>query len=378
MCNEKDIFNKIIGYATDMISGKIEYKKYYDEYQKLELQQRTLKIALNNPNNFKEKRIQQTSYIAINKTSGYYKTDYAYPELETKKSELKALEKEIEINRTKASLLHNKFTINQHLLYVFVNNLEIEDLKKIIEYLDIDVGSNFFNITSSDMANIIYKQITFDIGILLECDIKTNIKDIYKGSATLLNILIDYKNSCVDSINSYNELNENYENKKKELTEKEAALIKQRKHYYKIYFLFPTKKTKSIINKIDNKIGNLYWDDSYYLDKLYIERIKKGELYKKYFNLYSYLNVIIDSTGEKTLRQLITNLNIVIPRSDANYFNEKEEMRTALKNWFEETLKQMIIENKLENSEFKEYIQINGNLSTNKKIFESQKQLIKK
>lgn len=334
MCNEKDILNKIIDYATDMISGKIEYKKYYDEYQKLELQHRALKSMLNNPNNFKEKRIQQTSYITINKTSGYYKTDYAYPELETKKSELKTLEKEIEINRTKASLLHNKFTINQHLLYVFVNNLEIEELQKIIEYLDVDVASNWFNITSSDMVNIIYKQITFDIGILFECDIKTNIKDIYKGSVTLLNILIDYKNSCVDSINSYNKLNENYENKKKKLAEREEDLIKQRAHYYKIYRLFPIKKTKTILNKIDNKIGNLYWDDNYYLDKLYIERIKKGELYKKYFNLYSYLDVIIDSIGEKTLRELITKLNIVISKSDDNYFDEISEMRNMIKVWF--------------------------------------------
>ena len=334
MCNKKDILNKIIDYATDMIRGKIEYKKYYDEYQKLELQHRTLKIALNNPNNFKEKRVKQTSYIALNKNDGYYKTEYTYPELEENKSRLKVLEKEIESIRTEANFAHNKFTINQHLLYVFVNNLEKEELKKIIEYLDIDVGSNFFNITSSDMANIIYKQITFDIGILFECDIKTNIRDVYKGSVTLLNILIDFKNSCISSINSYNELNKNYENKKKELTEKEAALIKQRKHYYKLYFLFPTKKTKNIINKIDNKIGNLYWDDNYYLDKLYIERIKKGELYKKYFNLSSYLNVIIDSTGEKTLRELIAKLNILIPKSDDNYFDEKRAIKIALKKWF--------------------------------------------
>ena len=307
-----------------MISGKIEYKEYYDEYQKLELQHRTLKITLNNPNNFKEKRIKQTSYIPLNKNDGYYKTEYTYPELEENKRLLKALEKEIEITRTKASLAHNKFTMNQHLLYVFVNNLETEELQKIIEYLDVDVASNWFNITSSDMVNIIYKQITFDSGLLFECDIKTNIKDVYKGSITLLNILIDYKNSCVDSINSYNELNENYENKKQELTEKEADLIKQRKHYYKICFLFPTKKTKSIINKIDNKIANLYWDYNYYLD------------------------VIIDSTGEKTLRELITKLNIVIPKSDDNYFNEKEEMRTALKKWFEEENQK--ISNKIENN----------------------------
>ena len=331
---EKELVNKIIAYATDMISGKIEYKKYYDEYQKLELQHRTLKIALNNPNNFKEKRVQQTSYIAINNKSGYYKTEYTYPELEENKSQFKTLEKEIESIRTKTNFAHNKFTINQHLLYVFVNNLEVEDLKKIIEYLDIDVGSNFFNITLSDMANIIYKQITFDIGILFECDIKTNIKDVYKGSVTLLNILIDFKNSCVDSINSYNELNKNYENKKQKLTEREADLIKERGHYYKIYKLFPTKKTKRIINKIDNKIGNLYWDDNYYLDKLYIERITKGNLYKTYFKLYSYLDVIIDSTGEKTLRELITKLNIVIPKRDDNYFDEIAEMRNMLKVWF--------------------------------------------
>ena len=58
MCNERELLNKIIDYATDMISNKFEYKKYYDEYQKLELQHRTLKIALNNPNNFKEKRVK--------------------------------------------------------------------------------------------------------------------------------------------------------------------------------------------------------------------------------------------------------------------------------------------------------------------------------
>ena len=84
------------------------------------------------------------------------------------------------------------------------------------------------------------------------------------------------------------------------------------------------------------------------------------------------IELVLDRLGEKSLRQLITNLNIVIPRSDDNYFNEKEEMKKLLKNWFEEALKQIIMGNELENSEFEEYIHINEDLSINKK------QLVKK
>ena len=53
-------------------------------------------------------------------------------------------------------------------------------------------------------------------------------------------------------------------------------------------------------------------------------------------------------------------------------------MKKLLKNWFEEALKQIIIENELENSKFEEYIQTNEGISINKKFNENEKHLIKK
>ena len=197
----KELVKKIVSYATDMMSSKFEYKTYYDKIQKQETQYRSLKIDLNNPNKFKTKRIQQTSYVAITNKSGYYKTNYAYPELETKKGELKTLENQININRTKASFAHNRFTMNQTLLYRFIENLETEDLKNIIEYLDININYDCSNISSYDMTNTIYKSVTSDIGNLFESNIKVDLRENYRGKITIIEILIDHKEACEKNIN---------------------------------------------------------------------------------------------------------------------------------------------------------------------------------
>ena len=61
---------------------------------------------------------------------------------------------------------------------------------------------------------------------------------------------------------------------------------------------------------------------------------EKNKICVIYLKHCEKINELIDRLGELSLRKLITNLNIVMPKTDNNYFNEKEEMRKALKNWF--------------------------------------------
>ena len=62
--------------------------------------------------------------------------------------------------------------------------------------------------------------------------------------------------------------------------------------------------------------------------------LEKKKLCTIYLKHCEKINELIDRLGEASLHELIATLNIILPKTDANYFNEKEEMRKALKNWF--------------------------------------------
>lgn len=339
----KELVKKIIGYATDMMSGKFEYKIYYDKIQKQEVQYRSLKIELNNPNNFKTKRMQRTSYVALTNKSEYYKTRYAYPELEAKKDEFKALENQININRTNAGFAHNRFTMNQTLLYRFIENLEIEDLKNIIEYLDINMRNNYSGISSYDMTNIIYKIVTRDIGNLFESNIKVDLRENYRGPITIIEILIEYKEACEKNINIYNEIKQDLENREKQLKDSqilESILKGKINKIRKLIFnrIFEPKKLKQLkieLKEVEDKIGTLLGVSKYNeIHALNPSEYNRDNAYSKYINFSLYLNVMIDSVGEKSLKELIQKLKIDIRTTDDNYFDDIGEMRRILKEWF--------------------------------------------
>lgn len=339
----KELVKKIVSYATDMMSSKFEYKTHYDKIQKQEAQYRPLKIALNNPNNFKSKRIQQTSYIALTNKSGYYKTNYAYPELENKQSELKTLENQISINRTNASFAHNRFTMNQTLLYRFIENLETEELKQIIKYLDIDISNDYSNISSYDMLNIIYKSVTSDIGNLFESNIKVDLRENYRGTITIIEILIDCKETCEKNIIRYNEIKQDLEDREKQLKDSQILenILKEKiNKIEKLIFnrIFESKKLKQLkveLKEVEDKIGTLLGVSKYNeIHALNPSEYNKENTYSKYSNLSLYLNEMLDSMGEKSLKELIQKLKIDIRTTDDNYFDEIGEMRRILKEWF--------------------------------------------
>lgn len=55
--------------------------------------------------------------------------------------------------------------------------------------------------------------------------------------------------------------------------------------------------------------------------------------YENYKDIISLLPSLINKLGEKSLKKLIIDLKITIPKTDDNYFNEKEEMKIAIKKW---------------------------------------------
>lgn len=340
----KELVKKIIGYATTMMSSKFEYKTYYDKIQKQEAQYRPLKTDLNNPNKFKTKRIQQTSYVALTNKSGYYKTEYEYPELERKKDELKKLEEQINHNRTNAGFAHNRFTMNQTLLYRFIENLETEDLKNIIKYLDINMRNNYSGISSYDMTNTIYKSVTRDIGNLFESNIKVDLRENYRGTITIIEILIDHKENCEKDINIYNNVKQDLENRENQLKESQILknILKEKiGKIEKLIFnrIFEPKKLKQLkvdLKEVEDKISILLGVNEYNeIHALNPSEYNKENAYRKYTNLSLYLNEMLDSMGEKSLKELIQKLKIDIIRTDDIYFDEIGEARRILKEWFE-------------------------------------------
>ena len=87
-------------------------------------------------------------------------------------------------------------------------------------------------------------------------------------------------------------------------------------------------------------------DEKYKLSEKYKASKKiKNASYEDYKKVSLLIPQLINKLGEKSLKRLIKYLNITIPKTEDNYFNEKEEMRTALMKWFS-------LENKKIDSEF--------------------------
>lgn len=268
-------------------------------------------------------------------------------------------------------------------LISYLNRFTEEQLKYIMNYLDIEIDSGK---TDNKGGALILESIINDFEILEKYQLQLSQNAQYKGTISLMETLVNQIRECETKI----EKHDDYEKKLGFLSIEyldNYALIEEKENRKKQLESFFVNKLikRDELEDLKFSLKSLYLTRQNILTEfdLYVNAVKillneKNELCLKCIKNKLCIDLILDRLGEKSLRQLITNLNIVIPRSDDNYFNGKEEMKKLLKNWFEETLKQMIIENKLENSEFKEYIQINGDLSINKKFYENEKQLIKK
>jgi hypothetical protein len=226
---------------------------------------------------------------------------------------------------------------NNNLFESYLVRLEPNNLNDIIQHLDIDTKSETNDILIPML--LIKNSIMKDFEILDEFEIEITDSRTYRGTITIFWSILNEKslceqliNKCDEYINKYNDLYIRY---------KDALKIELEKsdHYFdKEYTLFDRifrpKRVEKLFDEIDEDRRNLSKEMESIkkdIEKLSAENKKLCAIYLKHCEK---INELIDRLGEASLRELIINLNIVIPKTDANYFNEKEEMRKAIKNWF--------------------------------------------
>jgi hypothetical protein len=339
----KELVKKIVIIATSIVNSEHMYKKYFEEYKVKELQYRELKSKLNDPTSFKTPATQVTTYDDSCYTKTTY-TKYTYPERNKKFEELKLLKKEFESNRLRANDFHVKQLTDTKRLNMYIKELKESELTNIIEYLDMSKLINTNYLFSNSMIEQMLSKIIKDISILFECGITADISDIYKGSVTLIKILIDHLDICKDSSSSYIELEKetiDIENEISNLKELENNLEKEicRIIKFPLNRIFKKKKITELRDKeckeLRKNINSLNRKCSYNYDVLYRLRRTKADSHFKCQKLYDYLDEIIISLGEKSLCDLVTrlNINIGIYKTDDNYFDEIGEMKRILKEW---------------------------------------------
>jgi len=228
---------------------------------------------------------------------------------------------------------------NNNLLESYLEKLDENTLNEIIKYLDIDVNIEKLDI---DKKSLIKNSIMYDFEVLDEFEMRIPSDELYKGTITIVEFILFEKRICEDTsnkyykfINEYKDLYENYDAYKK--------LDEEKGDYYfdKIYTLFNRIFKPKMVEKLFDEVGEIE-KISYKLHEQLkakqkdIEEIIKvnNELFLTYLNHSKKLDELIDRLGESSLIELVSTLDITIPKTEDNYFNEKEEMRTALKNWF--------------------------------------------
>ena len=272
-----------------------------------------------------------------------------------------------------------------NLLVSYFNKYKEYELKYIIDYLDIEIDSNE---TDNNGGTLILESIIKDFEILEKYQLLLPQDTPYRGTISLVETLLNQIKECEIKIEKYNEYEKKIDFLKDEYEDHYKLIEQKENRKNKIESVFINKLLKrDELEELKFDLKSLYLSVQNILTEfdLYVNGVKilldeKSEMCLKCIKNKLCIDLILDRLGEKYLRELINKLNIVVPKSDDNYYNEKEEMKKVLKNWFEEALKQIINESKLENSGFEEYIQINETLSINKKLFEkeNEKQLIKK
>jgi hypothetical protein len=268
-----------------------------------------------------------------------------------------------------------------NLLVSYFNKYKESELKYILDYLDIETNLGEKNIK---YITIILESIISDFEILENHQLQLPQNTPYKGTISLAETLVNQIKECETKIEKYNVfeeklefLNEEYKTATKLIEEKENIKNKIESVFInKLLKRDELEDLKFDLKSLYMTLQNILTEFDLYVNGIKILLNEKSEMCLQCIKNKLCIDLILDRLGVKSLRELINKLNIVIPKTDDNYFNEKEEMKKIIKNWFEEALKQIIIENELENSKFEEHI--NEGLSINKKIFENEKHLINK
>lgn len=249
-----------------------------------------------------------------------------------------------------------------NLLVSSFNKYKESELKYIIDYLDIEINSNE---KDTKYSTIILESIIKDFEILEEHWIQLPQNTQYRGTISLMETLIGQIIECEIKIQKCNELEEKLEILTEEYEDKDILIeeIENRKNKIESFFLNKLLKREEL-EKLKFDLKSLYLSAQNILTKfdLYENAFKilldeKNEMCLKCIYKNSVIDLIINRIGEKSLRKIITKLNIVVPKTEDNYFNEKEEMKKFIKKWFEESLEKITKESELKDSQFEEYIE---------------------
>lgn len=228
-----------------------------------------------------------------------------------------------------------------NLLVSYFNKYKEPELKYIMDYLDIEINS-------SEIANkggaLILESIIRDFEVLEMYQLQLPQDKPYRGTISLMETLVNQIKECETTIKKYNKYEERleflcdeYEDKHKLIKDKE-----NRKNKLESFFINKLIKHEELedlkfeLKNLYLTLQNILTEFDLCINAANILLNEKSEMCLKCIKNKLCIDLILDRLGEKSLRELIDKLNIVIPKSDDNYFNEKEEMKKLIKKYFEE------------------------------------------
>lgn len=240
----------------------------------------------------------------------------------------------------------NEYKDAYNSLKLFLNKYGENLFKKIIDYLDIDMTLENIEI---DYSDLIIENIMSDFKILINNQIKLPSNKKYRGTITILEVILENKSACELEISKYSKLLEEHQElidkcseietlinqKQEQISKSESSLISR------IFMSNEIVQQKNSLVELKDVLSDLMDDVFYNKSLLYSISIEKSKVCYRYIRLYDKLESLIDKLGEKSLKELIQKLNISIDIPEDNYFNEREEMRKELKKWFEEDNKKI-------------------------------------
>jgi hypothetical protein len=318
--------------ANQINEQEIEKKKSLEEQEKYEERLKETKLSVVDAHIYKEKihNYRLTRWIC----------DEEISRLRQERDEFVKICNKLKLE---TDLAHQKYNELFNSLYSFCTNLSEIELEQIVEYFDYD---DIAKKTQKDITDSIINFIIDDIKTIYDYDLDFEYflfsYQNYQGPITLLNIILEQKEIVEQYIKIYIDTEKRLteidsiieENMDSKLKMDEELDILESSIYSRIF------KRKLIDNiekeKYDNyrKINRLILESCALSKKQKIIRKTKRDYYQEYKKINSLVPKLINKLGEKNLRKLIKKLNMTINKTEDNYFNEKEEMKLALKKWF--------------------------------------------
>ena len=327
----QDIVATIVYFTKELIKKKNNYNQLKTEYDKYNCEIESNNRWMEDTNRYYEdqkfdKRVPcwptffpASAFIISNQNDSY-------------KNKLKEIEPKFKL----AKLNYEKEISN---VDSFFNKLDINKIIEVANYLDIETDE----IDKEKIVNKIKESIINDFEILLshEQEFPDDLK--YIGTISIIKNLIYKTIDCLLIIKNckyYNSRMQKLWETKKDI---EQQLVKKEEEYEnlknsllnKVFKRAELQKLSEEVKRLNKLNSDLIYE--IYVIKDTVETLpnKKNILCNKLLISIIGVNQLIDKLGEKSLRELIAKLNIGIASTDDNYFNEKEEMKSALKNWFD-------------------------------------------